>query len=75
MGGKILPGDPFQPMTVRDYASLRAAIDARRRALGITFEALDQISGVADGYSSKLACGLRSFGPMSLPSILDALQL
>jgi hypothetical protein len=75
MGGKITPGPPFENTTVRDYTGLRAAIDARRKALALTFEALDQRAGVADAYSSKLACGLRNYGPMSLGCILGALAL
>jgi hypothetical protein len=61
-------------LRVRDYDGLTRALDQRRRELGLRMADLDQRSGVADGYSAKLICGMRRFGEMSLPAILGALE-
>lgn len=58
---------------IRTYPELRAAIDARRKMLSLTMADLDHRSGVQPGYSAKLICGLRHFGPMSLEVLLGAL--
>lgn len=55
------------------YDDLRAAIAARRQQLGLTQRAFDEIAGVPLGYTGKLECGMRNFGPMSLECILAAL--
>ena len=60
---------------VKDYRELRSVFNRRRRDLGLTFEELDNVSGVAQGYSSKLFGGIRHLGSMSLPSMLGALRL
>jgi hypothetical protein len=54
---------------------LAAAIDARRKPLVIIHRDMDALAGWADGYSSKLACGMKSLGQMSLPVALNALGL
>jgi hypothetical protein len=57
----------------RDYPELLQVLDARRRDLGLTMEAFDERSGLTNGYSAKLFCGMRNFGPMSLPVVLQTL--
>ncbi len=56
-------------------SELMKLVAARRYELRIASLALDQIAGVADGYVSKLECGMKRPGDMSLPSILGALGL
>ena len=58
---------------IRDYEGLRAAIDERRKDLGITMEELNFQAEICDGYYNKLICGDRHFGPKSLPAVLGAL--
>jgi hypothetical protein len=62
-------------IVVRDYPSLRKALDARRRELGWTMLELDHRSGLQDGYSAKLLGpnGSRHFGKMSFEVMLAAL--
>jgi hypothetical protein len=62
-------------LRVKSYSDLLRQLDARRRELGLRMADLDQRSGVADGYSAKLICGMRRFGEMSLPAILGALAV
>jgi hypothetical protein len=59
---------------VRSYPELIQALDGRRRALGMTMLDMDDRSGLTGGYSAKLFCGMRRFGEMSLPVVLDTLQ-
>lgn len=58
--------------TIQD---LHAALRARREAIRCTFENLDDISGVADGYSAKLLTPepMKNFGPVSFPAVPTAL--
>jgi hypothetical protein len=60
---------------IEDPRQLAQAIDARRKELGIIHRDLDELAGWADGYSSKLACGMKTLGGMSLPTVLKALGL
>jgi hypothetical protein len=60
---------------VRSYGQLREAINARRKQLGLTMLELDEKSGCQSGYSAKLICGDKNFGPMSMDAILGALQM
>jgi hypothetical protein len=62
---------------VRDYPTLRKALDDRRKQLGWTFEELDHRSGLQAGYSAKLLCAgaTRHFGTMSLEVMLLALRV
>jgi hypothetical protein len=60
---------------VEKYADLRAAIDERRKQLGWSHLEMDHVTGWPHGYTGKLLCGMRNFGPMSLSCALDALGL
>lgn len=57
------------------FDDLRALIDAHRKAIGVTLLQLDDMAGLQGGYASKLACKAKSYGNMSLPSVLGALGL
>jgi hypothetical protein len=59
----------------KDYPELLGALNARRRELGLTMEAFDERSGLTGGYSAKVFCGMRRFGPMSLSVTLATLNL
>lgn len=48
---------------------------ARRYELGITQRAIDQIAGLADGHTSKIECGTKRLGDISLPALLATLGL
>lgn len=56
-------------------SELMKLIAARRYELRIASLALDHAVGVADGYVSKLECGVKRPGDMSLPALLVALGL
>ncbi|MGB6327142.1 MAG: hypothetical protein WBG11_15580 [Methylocella sp.] len=61
--------------TAADYTELRKLLDARRRELGMTMCELDYVSGVQEGYSAKLFCGMRNLGWLSTGLILQALRV
>lgn len=58
---------------IRDYRQLIAALDSRRKQLGLQLLALDFEAQLQDGYSSKIVCGTRNLGPVSFGAILKAL--
>jgi hypothetical protein len=58
---------------VQSYSELRSAFAVRQRELGLTHLEVDDIAGLQTGYFSKLQCGLKNFGPMSLDAVLGAL--
>lgn len=60
---------------VSEYADLRALIAARRKQLGLSQLALDDIAGTQQGYTAKIECGTRHFGDVSFGCILGALGI
>jgi len=50
-------------------------IAKRHYQLGISSRHLDQITGLADGHTSKIECGSRKLGDISLPALLATLGL
>lgn len=69
--------EPRQIATIRDYAELIAALRARAKELELSRQAIDAISGLADGYAGKLFAPvpIKGLGPISLGPILGALGL
>jgi hypothetical protein len=61
--------------SARDYSELRALIDARRVELRMRHLDLDHDAGLQSGYSGKIFCGMKNFGPLTLGPILDALDV
>jgi hypothetical protein len=59
--------------TIATHADLVAAFRARIVELDVTHLGIDAVSGLADGHTSKLMCGDKGFGPVSLFAMLDAL--
>jgi hypothetical protein len=65
-----------QPFAVvRSYGELVAAIRGRITQLRTTYEAVDTVGGLADRHTSKLLCGSKNYGPVSLGATLGALGL
>jgi hypothetical protein len=58
-----------------DYDGLRALINARRVELRMRHLDLDHDAGLQSGYTGKIFCGMRNFGPLTLGPILDALDV
>jgi transcriptional regulator with XRE-family HTH domain len=56
-------------------AEIVALLEQRRYALGVSQLDLDAIAGLADGHTSKIACGTKAIGRISLPNLLAALGL
>jgi hypothetical protein len=66
-------------MNVLGYATspaeIVALLEQRRYRLEISQRDLDGIAGLADGHVSKIACGTKVIGHVSLPNLLAALGL
>jgi hypothetical protein len=60
---------------IRDHDDLVALVRRRQDELGVACVTIDQIAGVPDGYFSKLMCGIKRFGPISIFLVLAALGL
>lgn len=63
------------PLTIRTYDDLRRAIDTYRKAKGWTMLDMDAAIGLADGHAAKLICGTRHFGSLTLPLVLEGLEI
>jgi len=57
----------------RDYAGLLELLRQRVDELRLSCNTIDAAAGLADGYTTKLLCGLRRYGPVSLGLTLQAL--
>lgn len=60
---------------VKCWADLVAIARARSLELGVSFQTIDELAGVADNYTSKLLSGERQFGQMSFDAVFGALGL
>lgn len=60
---------------VADFPELRAALIARRHEMHMPQSVVDDIAGLAGGFTGKLECGLKNYGPISLGAILGALKV
>jgi hypothetical protein len=60
---------------ITNYPQLRKAIAGRRRALGLSQEAANDLAGLAGGHINKIECGLKCFGDVSLARVLGAFGL
>jgi transcriptional regulator with XRE-family HTH domain len=63
------------PAIVRSYDDLRRAIAARRRELGLSQRDVDHRAGLTDSHLSKIECGVRHFGDLTLGLVLETLGL
>jgi hypothetical protein len=48
-------------------------LDLRRRELGMTCGAVDDVAGLQERYSNKIFCGMKRLGDISTPALLGAL--
>lgn len=66
---------PAHLAIIRNVDDLHAALRARAETLGVTRETIDSISGMQQGYASKLLAPrpLKKIGPQSMGLILPAL--
>jgi hypothetical protein len=65
------------PTDIRSYAELVAALRSRRDQLGVCHECIDEVSGLPNGYASKVFVQppMRRLGQVSLGLMLAALGL
>lgn len=61
--------------TAKSSTEIVKLMAVRRNELGITGRQLDQIAGLADGHTSKIECGTKNLGQISLPTLLETLGL
>jgi len=59
--------------TFVDFEGMREAFKLRKNDLRLTTLELDDLAGLQSGYTSKLLCGMKRPGDMSLPALLGAL--
>jgi hypothetical protein len=59
---------------IADLDGLRKAVARRRRDLGLTQLEANFRAGLADGHWSKIECGDKQFGFLSLPLVLETLD-
>lgn len=60
---------------VRNMAGMIEAFRARIRVLGLTFETVDHVAGLAPGYTAKLMCGMKRPGPVAIQALCGALAI
>ncbi len=68
---------------IKTYDEFRQALNQRRVALGLTMQDLDERTGLADGYSSKILGAApsrfgrycRNIGPVAMDCLLPALKV
>jgi hypothetical protein len=60
---------------IRDHDELVALVRRRQNELKLSCLAVDEVAGLADGHFSKLTCGMKKFGPVSVFLVLEALGL
>ena len=58
---------------VTTFDELRVALNMRKQHLRLRNLEVDEIAGLQAGYSSKIFCGMKRVGDMSLPALLGAL--
>jgi hypothetical protein len=67
-------GDPRPIGVAHSWDELRDVLRARKDALGVSFETVDDVAGLTLGYSAKLfGSRHRNFGPRSLDAVLPTL--
>lgn len=65
----------WRDMIISEYTDLRAVVAYRRRSLGLSQMAVDDLAGVQHGYTGKIECGARHFGDLSFGCIMGALGI
>lgn len=67
------PGDVLA--IIQSYEELLQVIRARLETSGISFAEADEMTLLADNYTSKIMARVRNLGPLSLTSYLGELKL
>lgn len=60
---------------IKTAADMVALFGARAKELGLAHREVDEIAGLGEGYFSKLMCGARKPGAVTIERICGALQL
>ena len=60
---------------VRDIPGMIEVFRARILQLGLTHATVDSLSGLPDGYCSKLMCGMKRPGPIAIDALCGALAI
>jgi hypothetical protein len=60
---------------IRSSADMVALFAARAKDLGLSHREIDEIAGLGDGHFSKIMCGDRKPGALTIERIWGALQL
>ncbi len=58
-----------------DYRQLHRVIAERRMELGLSSLEVDELAGIAQGLTSKVECGDKKLGPLTLEYLLETLGL
>jgi hypothetical protein len=66
--------DPASLFLITDYRQRMGALGERKKALSLTNLELDELGGLAGGYTSKLFCGSKRLGLETLGKLLTALD-
>jgi hypothetical protein len=70
---KMEPDGTSQPLST--YSEFRSALAAVRKQRGLTQLFFDDLAGLPGGYTGKLECGRRSYGPKSFDATMRALGI
>jgi hypothetical protein len=62
-------------MLIRDMPGMVEVFRDRIRELQITHATVDALSGLPDGYCSKLMCGMKRPGPIAIQAMCGALAI
>jgi hypothetical protein len=60
---------------IHDHAELVNLVRRRQEELGVACLTVDEVAGLAGGHFSKLTCGTKKFGLLSIFLVLSALGL
>lgn len=62
-------------LPITDLTTLAKALAIVRKERGLSQLAMDYTAGLAEGHTAKLECGDKGFGKISLPLVLQALDV
>lgn len=74
MFSPAVEGSTLQKM-VRDIPGMIEVFRNRIQELGLTHATVDALSGLPDGYCSKLMCGMKRPGPIAIDALCGALAI
>jgi len=68
-------GRPMTAKLIRSMPDLVQAIRARIEEIGLTYGSVDELAGLADGYTAKILCGMKNPGAKVLNKLCDKLAI